>query len=69
MKSPFLCPRVRGQAWICYRWDLLRVQKLLSVTHSPSHRNDVPEGGFSSKARDERIKAVLFTWKVWKGEL
>lgn len=60
MKSPFLCPRVRGQAWICYRWDLFQVQKLLSVTHSPSHRNDVPEGGFSSKASDERIKAVLY---------
>lgn len=60
IKSSFLCARVRDQAWICYRWDLLWVQTLVSVTHSPSHRKDVPEGGFSFTAGDAKLKAALY---------
>lgn len=43
-------------------------QKFLSVTHFPSHRNDVPEGGFSSIASGERFKTILFILEVWKEE-
>lgn len=44
------------------------VQKLLSVTHFPSLRNDVPKGGFSSIASGEGFKAKLFILKLWKQE-